>query len=156
MVVVLVLLMVVVLGAVAVVATGRGGELGGYEPDRPPVRLPENRLVEARDVHRLRFPLAFRGYRMEDVDRVLDRLAAEIAERDRQLDSLGEQLFEDHRPGPAESAPLQAFRERSEVRNEVRDDVRDDVGDEVGDESRNDAPHPRRGRHHADDQERHT
>lgn len=92
-VVVLVFLMAAVLGAVALVATGRGGELGREEPDRPPVRLPEDRMVDAIDLNRLRFPVAFRGYRMEDVDRVLDRLAGELAERDRQIDALGQELL---------------------------------------------------------------
>lgn len=92
-VVVLVFLMAAVLGAVALVATGRGGELGREEPDRPPVRLPDDRMVDAIDINRLRFPVAFRGYRMEDVDRVLDRLAGELAERDRQIDALGQELL---------------------------------------------------------------
>ncbi|MQA06163.1 MAG: DivIVA domain-containing protein [Streptosporangiales bacterium] len=85
--------MAVILGTLALVATGRGGELSREEPDRPPVRLPEDRLVDAVDVNRLRLPLAFRGYRMDEVDRVLDRLAGEIAERDRQIDALGQELL---------------------------------------------------------------
>ena len=92
-VVVLVFLMAAILGAVALVATGRGGELSHEEPDRPPVRLPDDRMVDAIDINRLRFPVAFRGYRMDEVDRVLDRLAGELAERDRQIDALGQELL---------------------------------------------------------------
>lgn len=87
-------LLAVILGTVALIATGRGGELGDAEPDRPPYpRLPKDRLVEPVDVNRLRFPLAFRGYRMGEVDQVLDRLAGELAERDRQVDALGQELL---------------------------------------------------------------
>lgn len=107
-VVVLVFLMAAILGAVAVVATGRGGELGPAEPDRPPVRLPDDRMVEPVDLNRLRLPVAFRGYRMADVDRVLDRLAGELADRDRQIDALGQELL------GVGSPPLGAFHERQQ------------------------------------------
>ncbi|MGH3095498.1 MAG: DivIVA domain-containing protein [Streptosporangiales bacterium] len=105
MVVVLVLVLAAVLGVVAVVATGRGGALGEQEPDRPPVRLPAGRQVEPRDLDRLRFPLAFRGYRMRDVDEVLDRLAGEMSERDRRIHALEGEL--------ARAAPTRGHRERT-------------------------------------------
>lgn len=108
-VVVLVFLMAAILGAVAVVATGRGGELGHAEPDRPPVRLPDDRMVQPVDLNRLRLPVAFRGYRMADVDRVLDRLAGELADRDRQIDALGQELLGVQMP------PLGAFHEREQA-----------------------------------------
>ena len=88
-----VFILAAILCAVAFVATGRGGELSREEPDRPPVRLPQDRMVDAIDINRLRFPVAFRGYRMDEVDRVLDRLAGELAERDRQIDALGQELL---------------------------------------------------------------
>lgn len=113
-VVVLVFLMAVILGVVALAATGRGGELSREEPDRPPVRLPNDRPVDAVDVNRLRLPVAFRGYRMEDVDRVLDRLAGELAERDRQIDALGQELLTGGPPpltgGPP---PLDGYHDRA-------------------------------------------
>lgn len=111
-VVVLVFLMAAILGAVAVIATGRGGELGRAEPDRPPVRLPDDRMVEPVDLNRLRLPVAFRGYRMADVDRVLDRLAGELADRDRQIDALGQELMGVRTP------PLGAFHERQEQQSD--------------------------------------
>jgi DivIVA domain-containing protein len=122
-VVVLVFLMAAILGAVAVVATGRGGELGRAEPDRPPVRLPDDRMVEPVDLNRLRLPIAFRGYRMADVDRVLDRLAGELADRDRQIDALGQELLGVGTP------PLGAFHDREQTGNETRQDGAE--GDEV-------------------------
>ena len=42
------------------------------------------------DVGGLRFALAFRGYRMDQVDDVLDRLSVELSERDAEIARLKE------------------------------------------------------------------
>ncbi|QCC76679.1 DivIVA domain-containing protein [Nocardioides daphniae] len=69
-----------VLGVVATVAAGRVGflppvetRLGATPPDAP---------LEPRDLRDVRFSLAVRGYRMDEVDALLDRLAAEWEQRD--------------------------------------------------------------------------
>jgi DivIVA domain-containing protein len=36
--------------------------------------------LRAEDLRQVRFPLAFRGYRMSEVDALLDRLADQLAE----------------------------------------------------------------------------
>lgn len=81
-----VLLVVIVLFAVAAVAAGRGGSMGDVPADGWRPELPDE--LAAEDVERLRFPLAFRGYRMAEVDDVLDRLAEEIRVRDAELDRI--------------------------------------------------------------------
>jgi DivIVA domain-containing protein len=82
----LVLLLLAVIAAIAVVAAGGGGEsLEDEDTDRAPFgRLPPG-PVRTEEVRRLRFSLAFRGYRMDEVDAVLGRLTDEIDERDRML-----------------------------------------------------------------------
>ena len=40
----------------------------------------------------MRFSLGLRGYRMDQVDQVLDRLAAELAAKDAQIEELRAQL----------------------------------------------------------------
>ena len=64
---------------------GRGEELAPLPPGATPTRLPVG-AVEGDDVRALRFPQAVRGYRMAEVDWVLERLAEELdragAERD--------------------------------------------------------------------------
>ncbi|WP_185995136.1 DivIVA domain-containing protein [Nocardioides campestrisoli] len=70
-------LLVVVLGGVAAVAAGRTGSWTEPERDRVRSRLPEGDLGGA-DLRRVRFPLAVRGYRMADVDALLDRLADQL------------------------------------------------------------------------------
>ncbi|KAD4060438.1 DivIVA domain-containing protein [Arthrobacter yangruifuii] len=56
------------------------------DPRLPPVLLPEH--PAAADVARVRFPVALRGYRMGQVDEVLDRLAAALGERDARIRDL--------------------------------------------------------------------
>lgn len=70
-------LLVLALGGVAAVASGRGGPLVDAGDDRPGSRLPPTGRLETEDLRRVRFSLAFRGYRMSEVDALLDRLAQE-------------------------------------------------------------------------------
>lgn len=74
-------LIVLAMGGVAMVASGRGGSMAPAYVDRPDVALPDDRPLEAQDLRTVRFPLAVRGYRMSDVDAVLARLATELEDR---------------------------------------------------------------------------
>lgn len=76
-------LVVLVLGAVAVVAAGRGAPMVEEYGDRVDSTVPESGPVTADDLRRIRFPLAVRGYRMQEVDALLDRLATEREEAER-------------------------------------------------------------------------
>jgi DivIVA domain-containing protein len=82
------LLTMVVLGLVAAVAVGRIG--GGL--DKPASSLPSRGLpagdVVAQDLDEVRFSPALRGYRMDEVDAVMDRLAAELARRDDEIERM--------------------------------------------------------------------
>jgi len=70
-------LIVLALGGVAVVAAGRGAPLEPVHDDRPDALVPAAGLLSAADIRQVRFSLAFRGYRMSEVDALLDRLARE-------------------------------------------------------------------------------
>lgn len=70
-------LVVFALGGVAVVAAGRGTPMTDEYDDRPDAALPVDRPLAADDLRRVRFSLAFRGYRASEVDALLDRLARE-------------------------------------------------------------------------------
>jgi DivIVA domain-containing protein len=84
----LLLLLLAVIAGIAVVAAGGGGSLAPAEPDRSPQgRLPSG-PVDRAAVDALRFTLAFRGYRMDEVDDVLDRLATELEARDARIAEL--------------------------------------------------------------------
>ena len=86
----LVVALAVVVAAVtlAVVGGGESAPLPEVAPERLDDPLPADRPVGHADVEALRFPLAVRGYRMADVDDVLGRLGAEIAERDARIADL--------------------------------------------------------------------
>ncbi|MEO9199595.1 MAG: DivIVA domain-containing protein [Antricoccus sp.] len=66
----------------ASVIFGPGEEIIAADPDRAPVAVADNRVLVAGDIERVRFPMAVRGYRMDEVDKFLDRIADELAIRD--------------------------------------------------------------------------
>ena len=76
-------LIVLAMGAVAVVATGRGGSMSEVYDDRPDVRVQADGPLTPYDLRRVRFTTAFRGYRMSEVDALLDRPCAEMAPQPR-------------------------------------------------------------------------
>jgi DivIVA domain-containing protein len=85
----LAVVVVAILGVAAVAAAGGMGEMA----DRPVYDtfaqdLPPERPLRAADVAGLRFGMTMRGYAMQQVDDVLDRLAREIAERDATIEAL--------------------------------------------------------------------
>ncbi|MHA7241146.1 DivIVA domain-containing protein [Arthrobacter sp. TMS1-12-1] len=120
MTILLVILAVLLLGGTAVLASGRPLPASLRRPDAvvpagsapsgqdgfglvepvaslPPVLLPER--PSAPDVDAVRFGLGLRGYRMDQVDEVLDRLAGALAERDVLIGELRSQLAaQDARP----------------------------------------------------------
>jgi DivIVA domain-containing protein len=73
-------IVVAVIGGVAVVAAGRGGTMAESFDDRPDARVPAEGPLTTADLRQVRFGTAFRGYRMSEVDALLDRLAAERSE----------------------------------------------------------------------------
>lgn len=70
-------LIVLTLGAVAAVAAGHGRPMSSVYPDRADVVLPAEGPLSSADLRRVRFTLGFRGYRMDEVDTLLERLAQE-------------------------------------------------------------------------------
>lgn len=73
-------LVVLLLGAIAVVAAGRGGSMAEVYDDRRDVRVQAEGPLDGEDLRRVRFTTAFRGYRMSEVDALLERLARELDE----------------------------------------------------------------------------
>ena len=75
-------LVVLAMGGIAVVAAGRGTPMAAAYDDRPDATVPRSGEVGPDDLRRVRFSLAFRGYRMSEVDALLSRLAKEMEERE--------------------------------------------------------------------------
>ncbi len=79
---------VALLAAVGWLAIGGGGHMSEPQPDRPDLALPREGLLGRTDVDRVRFSVGARGYRMDEVDDVLDRLAQEIELREDRIADL--------------------------------------------------------------------
>ncbi|MFT4286664.1 DivIVA domain-containing protein [Nocardioides sp.] len=77
------IVVVIVMGAVAAVAAGRGEPMAPAYDDRPDALVPADRPLVGDDLRRTRFSLAFRGYRMSEVDDLLARLATQLDEAGR-------------------------------------------------------------------------
>jgi DivIVA domain-containing protein len=94
----LIYLLVVVAVAAAVFGLaaavfGRGEELAPLAPGATPTRLPVGE-IEGDDVRGLRFQQAVRGYRMAEVDWVLERLADELDRTGSERDDLRARIAE--------------------------------------------------------------
>ena len=87
---------------------GRGETQPPAELDRSPVELPDDRPVTADDVRGLRMSVALRGYRMTEVDWLLDQFAATLDERDEEIRRLHARLDAAAAPDPAPDAPREA------------------------------------------------
>ena len=83
----MVVVIAVVVFATVGVAAGAGGTLDTPAGDPPP--LPgQDAPLDGAAVAAVRFPVVVRGYRMEAVDAVLDRVGAELAARDARIAEL--------------------------------------------------------------------
>ena len=70
------------------VLLGRGETQPPAELGRSPVELPDDRPVVGDDVRALRISVAFRGYRMTEVDWLIDQFAQVLDERDAEIAQL--------------------------------------------------------------------
>ena len=77
-----VVVLVLVIGAVAVLAAGRDDSMSEAYEDRPDRTIPAGRALTSDDLQRVRFSSALRGYRMDEVDALIDRIAADLVARE--------------------------------------------------------------------------
>lgn len=72
------ILVVLALGGVALVAAGHGEPLAPAYDDRPDVGVPATGPLGAEHLRSARFGMVLRGYRMAEVDALLERLATQL------------------------------------------------------------------------------
>jgi DivIVA domain-containing protein len=113
-----VLAVAVVLFLAAALATSDRALLADVPADDPDVGLPDGR-VDPVHVVRVRFSMALRGYRMADVDRVLDRLGQELAERDGRISELESAIADAVRPAVEDFEHAQERQARAQVAAEL-------------------------------------
>jgi DivIVA domain-containing protein len=75
-------LIVLSLGGVAAVASGRVRPIAEAHTDRPDALVPAGRPLTGDDLRAVRFTTALAGYRMDEVDTLLSRLADQLDESD--------------------------------------------------------------------------
>ena len=84
-------------------AFGRGEEMAPVLPQGTPVELPDDRLARGDDLRALKLSVALRGYRMDEVDWLLDRLSEQVDSRDREIARLRSVLHVE--PATADGEP---------------------------------------------------
>ena len=95
-----------VLAVVAFVATGRGGGLAPLPDEVPDFALPDDPL-RPEDIDSVRLGMGLRGYKVEQVDELLDRVSREISVRDERIAELEARVAHSLAgPGYATGAPL--------------------------------------------------
>ncbi|MDX6287340.1 MAG: hypothetical protein QOG53_2825 [Frankiales bacterium] len=137
MILVAVLVGLGILFAVAAVVAGRSRVMSDPVPDEIDTRVPPNDIrMAAEDIDGLRFRMAFRGYRMDQVDDALDRLREEITVRDVTIQTLqadgGRTLAADPAPVAPAAVPAAtvAAADAADVEPEdLEDEEHEDVGD---------------------------
>ena len=93
-----VLVLVVVIGAIAVLAARREQPMSEASEDRPDRAVPTGRALTSDDLEAVRFTTALRGYRMDEVDALIDQLRADLIARESELRTTDE---------PGRSLPLE-------------------------------------------------
>jgi DivIVA domain-containing protein len=117
----LTLLILAVVGLVAAVAAGRiAGGLDEPSSSLPGRGLPAGR-VEVGDLERVRFSPALRGYRMDEVDDVLDRLTEELELRDEEIAELRRALGHTARHEAPEPHETTLWRREQEPAHDLDD-----------------------------------
>ena len=109
---------------------GRGETQPPAELDRSPVELPDDRPVTGDDVRALRMSVAVRGYRMTEVDWLLDQFAVALDRRDDELAVLRAQLRDREEPASENGFP--------DAGNDAGNEGGSVVADEAGDGERED------------------
>jgi DivIVA domain-containing protein len=71
------ILAVVILGLAAVASTGRLGEMPSTVTDTPQPHVPAG-MLSGDDLRGLRFAVVARGYSMQQVDELIDRIAGQL------------------------------------------------------------------------------
>lgn len=88
MVLLFVLVAIAIVAAVAVLVVRDAPLIRDDPSPGRPLRWPLAGAIEPADLANVRFSVALRGYRMDEVDRVLDDARAALLERDRRIAEL--------------------------------------------------------------------
>jgi DivIVA domain-containing protein len=128
-----VVVLVVIVGAVAVFAAGRDNAMAEAYEDRPDQTIPSGQPLTAEDVQEVRFSSALRGYRMDEVDALLDRIAAELS--DREQHGRPEPAATPAQPRPVSDPPPRGAHGAHRATDDPADSPADDQADDPADDN---------------------
>lgn len=94
---------VAVLGGIAIVSMGYGGELAAVGPRRPGLGLPAGRRLTPADLEELHLSVGVWGYPPGQVEELVRRAARALAERDAYIAELERRLSG---PGRGDAPPV--------------------------------------------------
>jgi DivIVA domain-containing protein len=77
-----VVVLIAVIALVAVLLAGRGDAMRDVFEDRPDVTIATGRPLTADDIREVRLSTGWRGYRMDEVDALLERVQADLLARE--------------------------------------------------------------------------
>ncbi len=106
MAIALVVLAMAIVAAAAAFGASTRGRMSSTDPDVPPVALPEDRWTIGADLDRTRFGVGLRGYRMGQVDDVLDRVSRDLVQREEYVADLAAALTRAGVAVPERPAPM--------------------------------------------------
>jgi len=115
----LVVLAMAIVAAAAAFGASTRGRMSSADPDLPPVALPEDRWTIGADLDRTRFGVGLRGYRMEQVDEVLDRVSRDLVQREDYMDVLAAAMTRAGIAVPERPAPIVIAQDRDDSADEV-------------------------------------
>jgi len=115
----LVVLAMAIVAAAAAFGASTRGRMSSADPDVPPVALPEDRWTVGADLDRTRFGVGLRGYRMAQVDEVLDRVSRDLVQREDYMDDLAAALTRAGMAVPERPAPIVIAQDRDDSGDEV-------------------------------------
>ncbi len=119
MAIALVVLAMAIVAAAAAFGASTRGRMSSADPDVPPVALPEDRWTIGADLDRTRFGVGMRGYRMGQVDEVLDRVSRDLVQRDDYIADLADALTRAGIPVPERPAPMVIEEDLADSNDEV-------------------------------------
>lgn len=115
------ILIVLAMGGVALLAAGYGEPMAPSYDDRPDATVPGARPLAATDLRKVRFSLAVRGYRMNEVDALLARLASEMEAREPVADTAAGEAEESAPEDPAVRRTAEAWAAAHPVGTDILD-----------------------------------
>ena len=119
MAIALVVLAMAIVAAAAAFGASTRGRMSSADPDVPPVALPEDRWTIGADLDRTRFGVGLRGYRMGQVDEVLDRVSRDLVQRDDYIADLADTLTRAGIAVPERPAPMVIEEDLADSNDEV-------------------------------------